>query len=118
MRTRLQLKLPIILAALMFCGHSLLVITLWRASVRNIEMGVLWQHMRLTDLPISLLADEFHDAYMKSFSQSDYPAPEVLFHLILGGLQFFIWGWVLGTAANRLLKRRCPAQTVRGIWLA
>jgi hypothetical protein len=96
----------------MFCGHTLLVIALWRASVRNIEMGVLWQHMHLTDLPISLLADGFYDAYTKFFPQSNYPAPEVLFHLVFGGLQFFIWGWVVGIVANRLLKRRRPAQTV------
>jgi len=90
----------------------MLVTLLWRISVRNIEMGVLWEHMRLTDRPISLLLDPFYDAYVKLFPQSNYPTPEVLFHLIFGGLQFFIWGWLLGMLARQFLKRRCPAQTM------
>ncbi len=105
MRTRLQLKLPIILGVLFFCGHSLLVILLGRVSQRNIEMGVLWEHLRLTDLPVSLLLDRFYDAYWKVFPQGSYPKPEVLFHLIFGGLQFFVWGWLIGMGWNRLVHR-------------
>ena len=121
MRTRLQLKLPIILGVLLFCGHSLLVILLRAVSQKNIEMGVLWEHMRLTDLPVSMLLDKFYDAYWKAFPQGSYPKPEVLFHLTFGGLQFLLWGCLLGTAWNRLVHRtttktvnqRCPAANSR-----
>lgn len=112
MWTRLQLKLPIVLGALAFFGHSLLVTALWRVSIKNIEMGGLWEHMRLTDLPISLLLDSFYDTYVKCFPQSNYPTPEVLFHLLFGGLQFFVWGWLLGTLVKRFLQRRRRAQLV------
>ena len=112
MRTRLQLKLPVILGGILFCGHSLLVVGVWRASMRSIEFGVLWEHMRLTDLPVSLFLDQFYDAYWKLFPQGSYPKPEVLFHLIIGGLQFFVWGWLLGIIIKKLLRTRRPAQTV------
>jgi len=111
-RTKLQLKLPIILGAGFFCGHSLLVIGLWRASLKNIEFGVLWEHMRLTDMPVSMFLDKFYDAYWKILPQGSYPKPEVLFHLILGGLQFFVWGLLLGALAKRFLLSRHPPQAV------
>lgn len=108
MRARLQLKLPIMLGTLLVCGHSLLVTALWRASLRNIEFGALWEHMRLTDLPVSMLLDTFYQAYPKVFdatAQGTYHTPYFLFHLVFGGLQFFVWGWLLGMAWNRLVHR-------------
>jgi len=116
MRTRLQLKLPIILGILLVCGHSLLVTALWRASLRNIEFGALWEHMRLTDLPVSMLLDTFYQAYSKVFdatAQDAYHTQYFLFHLIFGGLQFFAWGWLLGTIAKRLFHRRNPVQACK-----
>jgi hypothetical protein len=112
MRTRLQLKIPTAFAASMFLAHSLIVAALWRFSVTNIELGVLWEHMRLTDLPISVFLDSFCSGFMNVFPRSNYPTPEAVFHLILGGLQFLIWGWLLGLIARRLLQRRCPAREV------
>lgn len=105
MRTQLQLKLPITLGILLLCGHSLLVFGLWRVSLRNIEIGVMWEHMRLTDLPVSMLLDWYYDAHRKIFVQDNYPNSEFFFHMIFGGLQFFVWGWLLGMAWNRLRFR-------------
>lgn len=96
------------LGTLLFCGHGLLVTALWRVSVSNIEFGALWEHMRLTDLPVSLLLDNFYEAYSKvsgATAQDTYHTPYYLFHLVFGGIQFFVWGWLLGTVWNRLLHR-------------
>jgi hypothetical protein len=112
MRTRLQLTRPIVLAALLLLGHSVLVAALWRVSLRNIEFGALWEHMRLTDLPVSLLLDTFCAAYSKVLdpsAQGTYHTPYFLFHLVFGGLQFSLWGWLAGTVWDRLV-RRAPIQ--------
>jgi hypothetical protein len=116
MWTRLQRFKIQIIVGLAFCfAHSFLCFALYKASLRNIEFGALWEHMRLTDLPVSLLLDGFKDAYWKLFGespQSTYHKPYLLFHLIFGGLQFFAWGWLLAALGKRLLRPRCPAQMV------
>jgi hypothetical protein len=101
----MQLKLPIILGALFFLGHSLLVTALWRVSLRNIEFGAMWEHMRLTDMPVSVFLDSFITAYSKLFGATAYHKPYFLFHLFFGGIQFFVWGCLLGIVWNRLLHR-------------
>jgi len=115
MRTQLQLKIPLFLGVVLFVGHSLLVLSLYYTSLRNIEFGALWEHMRLADLPVSTLLDTFYEAYLKVFGetpQSTYHMPYFLFHLIFGGLQFFAWGWLVGALWKKLLQPRCPAQKV------
>ena len=111
MRMRLQLKIPFLLGLLLFCGHSAVVILLGYVAQRNIEMGVLWNHLHLTDLPVSLLMDRFYDLFLKVFPQWTYPAPEVVFHLIFGGIQFFIWGCLIGICWNLLTYQRTPCES-------
>ena len=106
-----------ILGALLLCGHSLLVTALWHVSLRNIEFGALWEHMRLTDLPVSLLLDNFYEAYSKvsgATDQDTYHTPYYLFHLVFGGIQFFVWGCLLGTVWNRLVQR-APSRTAQEV---
>jgi len=114
MSTRLQLKLPIIIGVLLFSAHSLICIALWRASLRNLELGALWEHMRLTDLPASLLLDKFYAAYSKIFgatADDAYHTPYFLFHLIFGGLQFFVWGCLFAVIGKKL-RKQLPAREV------
>ena len=99
MWTRLQrFKIPIVVGLALCFAHSLLCCAVYKASLRSIEMGVLWEHMRLTDLPVSLLIDAFLEAYWKlvnATSESTYHRPYFIFHLSFGGLQFFAWGCLL-----------------------
>ncbi len=93
--------------------HSLLCVALWRVSLRNIEFGALWEHMRLTDLPVSLLLDKFYDSKIFGVAIEDtYHRRYFLFHLIFGGLQFFVWGFLLATIGRQLLRRKRPAQVL------
>lgn len=105
MWTRMQLKVPIAIGLLLFCGHTFLVIGLGFVSRKNIEFGVLWEHMRLTDLPVSVFLDSFLIAYAKFLPDSSYPQPQILFHLVVGGLQYFLWGGLLGVVWKMVAKR-------------
>ena len=89
--------------------HSLLVITLWRVSLRNIEFGVLWEHMRLIDLPVSMFMDSFYDAYTRFIdpqSNGTYHTPYCIFHMLFGGIQFYILGWLTGIIAKRIFNKK------------
>jgi hypothetical protein len=115
MWTRLQrFKAQVVAATALFAAHSFLCIALYRVSLRKLEFGVLWEHMYRTDLPVSLFLEPFFDAYSMLFNralQGTYHAPYFWFHLVFGGLQFFLWGWLLGALAKWLMQRRRSAET-------
>lgn len=111
MWARLQrFKFQIAVGLALCFAHSLLCVALYKASLRNMELGALWEQMRLTDLPASLLLDKFVDANW-NVVQETYHKSYFRFHLFVGGLQFFVWGLLFGALANRLRKRSRPAQT-------
>lgn len=89
------------------------MVGLWHVSIKNIEMGVLWEHIYKTDQPVSLLFDKFYNLYLKFFPQSSYPTPEALFHLIFGGILFFFWGWIVGVFINKILKNSKHNEKVK-----
>src|SRR5687767_13530722 len=101
MWTRLQrFKIEVTGGLVLWVAHSFLCIVLYKVSLRNIELGVLWEHMRLIDFPVSLLLDEFTDGYWKQFPGVTYHKPYLIFHLVFGGLQFFAWGWLLAVVGK------------------
>lgn len=97
--------------ALCFC-HSILVLTLLYASLKNTELGVLWVHMGLTDRPISLLRDRFVEVYDKVAGITTYHAAFFWFHFLFGGLQFFLVGFLIVLLGKKLFKAGGVTHTI------
>ena len=110
MWTRLLRKSEIMVGLALWTIHSLLVLWLLWASLRNMELGGLWVHMHLLDRPVSLLSDKFTDAYAKVIGTGTYQAPLFWFHFLIGGLQFFLFGSLLGLVGRKLFKGQGPTS--------
>jgi len=110
MWTRLQQHTAQIVFGLAFViPHSALCLVLYKVSLDNMELGGLWETMRSIDLPVSLLLDHFYELHWRIWgetSQSTYHVPYLLFHLVVGGIQFFVWGWLLASIGRMLLRSR------------
>src|SRR5574344_960559 len=85
----------IIIGLILFISHNLLVLGVWYVSSHNIELGVLWKGLQTMDFPISIFMDKFIAIYGR-LTEVVYPNEYLAFHFIFGGIQFFLFGSLVG----------------------
>lgn len=84
--------------------HSIWVSGLGLVGARNIEMQFAWRAQELFDSPVGLLAERFRSMLLHDSGPGmwwTFHSANVVFFLLAGGGQFFVWGYLVGTTWAR-----------------
>lgn len=88
--------------------HSVWVGGLGYVGYRNHDLQFAWATQESLDFPIGLLAESFRSLLLTGTNGNplmSFNSANILFFLFAGGIQFFLWGYLLGLVGSYLVKK-------------
>jgi hypothetical protein len=103
----MRVKFGLIFALL----HSVWVGGLGYAGNRNHDLQFAWAAQERFDFPVGLLAETARSKLLMGGNLLlSFNAANIWFFLFAGGLQFFVWGYVVGAFSDWAMKSFSPQK--------